>query len=82
MTRANPKKGRLTPIEIIVIMVCLVFIVTVGVGGIMEATAHNDNEVEKTKVADFIYKVCDGNNLIYTYTGEGIAVSPHDPQCQ
>jgi flagellar basal body-associated protein FliL len=82
MTRANPKKGRLTPIEIIVIMVVLVFAVTVGVGGIMEAKADNKNEIQKIKVADYVYKLCDETNLIYIYTGDGITVSPNDPQCR
>ena len=81
MTRAHSKKGRLTTIEIIVIIVGLVFAVTVGIGGIMEAKADNKNETKEIKVADYIYKVCDKNNLIYTYQGVGITVSPNDPQC-
>lgn len=83
MTRAHSKKGRLTPIEIIVIIFGFVFIVTVGIGGVMEAKAGNNNQNPKQGLVElngYIEKICDGPNLIYTGT-ESIAVSPNDPQC-
>ena len=84
MTRANPKKSRLTPIEIIVIMVGLVFAITVGIGGFMEAKADNKNKNPRqgrVEVADYVYKLCDEKNLIYIYRGAGIAVIPNNRQC-
>ena len=84
MTRANPKKSRLTPIEIIVIMVGLVFAVTVGIGGIMEAKANNNNKNPrqgKVEIANYLYKLCDEKNLVYIYGGKGIFVTPNSRQC-
>lgn len=84
MTRANSKKGRLTPIEIIVIMVGLVFAVTVGIGGIMEAKADNKNKNPRkgqVEIAEYVYKLCDEKNLIYIYRGKGITVIPNNRQC-
>jgi flagellar basal body-associated protein FliL len=84
VTRVNRKKGRLTPIEIIFILVVLVFAITVGIGGFMEAKADNNNKNPRqgrVEVADYIYKLCDEKNLIYIYRGEGIFVTPNSRQC-
>lgn len=84
MTRANPKKSRLTPIEIIVIIVGLVFAITVGIGGIMEAKADNKNKNPRkgeVDIATYVYKFCDEKNLIYIYRGKAITVIPNNRQC-
>lgn len=84
MTRANPKKGRLSVPEIVLFLVVGTVGLILVIGGLAsDAEAHNDNvKTGQVEVTKYIDKVCDKNNLIYTYVSEGIAVSPNDPQCQ
>ena len=83
MTRANPKKGRLSVPEIVLFLTVGTVGLILLIGGLASgAEAHNNNvKTGEVKVTKYIDKVCDKNNLIYTYVSEGIAVSPNDPQC-
>lgn len=83
MTRANPKKGRLSTPEIVLFLVIgtVGFILLAG-GLLSNAEAHNDNVRKgEVKVSTGLFKICDGKNLVYTIYSDGIAVSPNDPQC-
>lgn len=84
MTRANRKKSNSPDAHVVFILciavlaICMAAIVAFASG----AEAHNDNvKTGEVKVTKYIYKVCDQRNLIYTYTSNGVAVSPNDPQC-
>jgi len=85
--RTHPRKknyGSFSPLEITFFLVAITFGIALLVGGIasQDADAHNNNaKIGEVKVTDSIYKMCDKSNLIYTLYGNGIAVSPNDPQC-
>ena len=83
MRRVNRKKGRLSAPELLLFLLVGTVGLILVLGGLFSgAEAHNENvKTGQVKVTKYIDKVCDNNNLIYTYTGEGIAVSPNDPQC-
>lgn len=83
MTRANPKKGRLSPAEIVFFIVFGIVASFLLIGGLTSgAEAHNNNvKTGEVKLTTGLYKICDGKNLVYTYTSHGVAVSPNDPQC-
>lgn len=83
MRRVNRERGRLSAPELFLfLLVGAVGLILVLGGLVSGAEAHNENvKTGKVEVTKYIDKVCDNNNLIYTYTGEGIAVSPNDPQC-
>jgi hypothetical protein len=84
MTRANPKKGRLSPPEIVLFLTVGTVGLILLIGGLVsDAEAHNDNVKKgEVKVSTGLFKICDGKNLVYTIYGDGVAVSPNDPQCQ
>ncbi len=53
------------------------------IGGLSQEEAGANNTNPKTGEVDvnnYIEKICDGPNLVYTVT-RGITVSPNDPQC-
>jgi hypothetical protein len=81
VNRKNSKSPDTHVVFIVGIMVLTVFMAAILIFA-SGAEAHNDNvKTGEVKVTKYIYKVCDQRNLIYTYTSEGIAVSPNDPQC-
>lgn len=84
MTRVNRKKSKSPDTHVVFIVGIMVL--TVFMAAILmfasEADASNSNAKKGVvRVTDSIYKLCDGRNLIYTLYGNGIAVSPNDPQC-
>lgn len=84
MTRAHRRKSNSPDAHVVFILcigvlaICMAAIVAFASG----AEANNNNvKTGEVKVTKYINKVCDKSNLIYSNTGDGIAVSPNDPQC-
>jgi hypothetical protein len=85
--RVNPRKrnGRLSPAEITFFLVGITFGIALLIGGLasQDSDAHNNNvKTGEVKVSTQLYKICDGPNLVYALSANGVAVSPNDPQCK
>lgn len=66
----------------IVIAIGSIVAIVVLITGFMSPADARDNKIKgKVKVSGYLYKQCDGYNLIYTYNGKAVTVSPDDPQC-
>ena len=77
--------GRLSPAEITFFLVGITFAIALLIGGIasQDADAHNNNvKTGEVQIRPQLFKICDGRNLVYTITNDGVAVSPNDPQCK
>jgi flagellar basal body-associated protein FliL len=84
MTRAHRRKSKSPDTHIVFIVVIIVL--AVFMASILMfasgAEANNDNVTKgKVKVSTGLFKICDGKNLVYTFYGNAVAVSPNDPQC-
>jgi hypothetical protein len=85
--RVNPRKrsyGRLSPAEMTFFLVGIFLAIMLLITGLTweDADAHNnDVKTGEVKVSTSLYKICDGPNLVYTISANGVAVSPNDPQC-
>ncbi len=86
--RVNPRKsnyGRLSPLEITFFLVGITFAMALLIGGLssQDADARNNNVTTgEGQIRPQLFKICDGRNLVYTITNDGVAVSPNDPQCK
>lgn len=84
MRRVNQKRGRLSAPELLLCLIVGSVAIILLLGSFFsDAEAHNNNvKTGEVEVADYVYKLCDKNNLIYIYRGDGITISPNDPQCK
>ena len=82
---SKKRYGRLSPAEITFFLVGITFAIALLIGGIasQDADAHNNNvKTNEVQIRPHLFKICDGRNLVYTITNDGVAVSPNDPQCK
>ena len=81
VNRKNSKSSETHVVFIVGIMVLAAFMAAILIFA-SGAEAHNDNVKKgEVKVSTGLFKICDGKNLVYTIYGDGVAVSPNDPQC-
>jgi len=79
----NRKKSSI-PFPIVIMFSIFGIVLGLLVAGIAldNADAHNNNvKTGEVKVSTSLYKICDGPNLVYALSANGVAVSPNDPQC-
>lgn len=78
----NGNSSSSAPVVLVLGLVAFIFaLVMVGLSQ-EEAGANNNNpKTGEVYITNYIEKICDGSNLVYTVT-RGIAVSPNDPQCK
>ena len=84
MRRAHGKNSKSPDTHVVFIvgiMVLTVFMAAILMFASGADASNNDVKEGQVRINGSISKMCDGRTLIYTLYGNGIAVSPNDPQC-